>query len=51
MNQNPEQLARDKIDAQLNAAGRVVQHKKQINLRAAKGVAVCEYQTNIVPAD
>jgi type I restriction enzyme, R subunit len=51
MNQNPEQIARDEIDKQLTACGWIVQDKKHINLRAGLGVAVCEYQTNVGPAD
>lgn len=50
-NQNPEQIARDTIDRQLMASGWVIQSKKQVNLNAAKGVAVREYQTEIGPAD
>ena len=50
-NQNSEQIARDNIDKQLIAAGWVVQSKKQINLSAALGVAVREYQTDVGPAD
>jgi type I restriction enzyme R subunit len=51
LNQNPEQLARDKIDKQLLACGWVIQNKNQINLNAGLGVAVREYQTDIGPAD
>ncbi|HLG39403.1 MAG TPA: DEAD/DEAH box helicase family protein [Chitinophagaceae bacterium] len=51
MNQNPEQLARDKIDADLIQCGWILQNKNQINLNAAVGVAVREYQTDIGPAD
>lgn len=50
-NQNPEQLARDRIDAMLVLAGWVVQHAKQVNLAAALGVAVREYPTDDGPAD
>ena len=50
-NQNPEQLARDKIDIELIQCGWVIQSKNQINLKAATGVAVREYQTDIGPAD
>ena len=50
-NQNPEQLARDKIDAELIQCSWVIQNKNQINLKAATGVAVREYQTDIGPAD
>ncbi len=51
MNQNPEQLARDKIDIALVQCGWVIQNKTQINLNAGMGVAVREYQTDIGPAD
>lgn len=51
MNQNPEQKARDEIDRQLLACGWVIQPKTKINLAAAQGVAVQEYQTDIGPAD
>jgi type I restriction enzyme, R subunit len=50
-NQNPEQIARDHIDRQLNACGWVIQNKTQINLNSGAGVAVREYQTDIGPAD
>lgn len=51
MNKNPEQEARDNIDRQLIACGWVIQDKKKINLSAAIGVAVREYQTDAGPAD
>jgi len=50
-NQNPEQIARDNIDRQLNDCGWIIQNKKKINLTAGLGVAVTEYQTDIGPAD
>jgi len=50
-NQNPEQIARDEIDKMLEAAGWVVQSKKKVDLSAACGVVVREYQTDIGPAD
>ncbi|MBK7647443.1 MAG: DEAD/DEAH box helicase family protein [Betaproteobacteria bacterium] len=50
-NQNPEQQARDRIDAQLRAAGWVVQAKNKVNFGAATGVAVREWQTDAGPAD
>lgn len=43
-NQNPEQIARDKIDAMLKEAGWIVQSKNEVDLGASKGVAVREYQ-------
>ena len=51
VNQNPEQIARDKIDKMLMEAGWVVQSKQNLNLAASKGVAVREYLTDIGPAD
>lgn len=51
LNQNPEQLARDTIDAMLIASGWVIQSKKSINLKAGNGIAVREYQTDVGPAD
>ncbi len=51
MNQNPEQIARDHIDAQLLDCGWVLQSKKNINLAAGLGVAVREYLTDVGPAD
>lgn len=51
VNQNPEQRARDKIDAALLQSGWVIQNKKQLNLNAGLGIAVREYQTDIGPAD
>ncbi len=50
-NQNPEQLARDHIDAALVRCGWVIQGIKQVNLNAAIGVAVKEYLTDVGPAD
>lgn len=51
INQNPEQKARDKIDALLEAAGWKVQHAKKIDFSAGLGIAVREYQTDVGPAD
>jgi type I restriction enzyme R subunit len=51
LNQNPEQLARDKIDKMLFASGWIVQPKDKINLNAGLGIAVTEYQTEVGPAD
>lgn len=42
-NQNPEQVARDTIDAKLRQAGWVVQSHSQMNITAGLGVAVCEF--------
>ena len=50
-NQNPEQKARDNIDALLKQAGWVVQSKGKLDLNAGLGIAVREYQTDIGPAD
>jgi type I restriction enzyme R subunit len=51
LNQNPEQVARDNIDAMLAAAGWIVQPVKLVNLSASLGVAVREYATASGPAD
>ena len=50
MNQNPEQLARDRIDQQLTACGWSIQNKSSINLAAGIGIAICEYATAVGPA-
>jgi type I restriction enzyme R subunit len=50
-NQNPEQIARDKIDQMLIEAGWVIQSVKEIDLNNNRGVAVREYQTDQGPAD
>jgi type I restriction enzyme R subunit len=50
-NQNPEQKARDNIDALLKQAGWVVQSTKKIDLNMGLGQAVREYQTDVGPAD
>lgn len=50
-NQHPEQIARDKIDAQLRAAGWCVQDKKTFDLSEGPGIAFKEYQTDVGPAD
>lgn len=50
-NQNPEQIARDLIDAQLHQAGWVVLSKNEVDLSASKGVAIREYLTSSGPAD
>lgn len=50
-NQNPEQMARDRIDQRLHMAGWVIQDKSKIDFGAALGIAVKEYQTEVGPAD
>lgn len=50
-NQNPEQIARNRIDAQLSAAGWSVQDKDGIDFNASGGQAVREYTTDCGPAD
>ncbi len=50
-NKNPEQIARDAIDARLRASGWAVQNNRQIDHAAADGIAVKEYSTSIGPAD
>lgn len=47
----PEQKARQRIDAMLEAAGWVVQDAKAVNLYASTGVAVRELLTTAGPAD
>ena len=51
VNQNPEQIARDRIDKMLVHSGWDVQSKSKVDLNAKKGVAVREYQTDVGPAD
>lgn len=50
-NQNPEQIARDRIDRMLMDAGWIVQSKKRIDFSAGLGIAIREYQTSVGPAD
>jgi type I restriction enzyme R subunit len=50
-NQNPEQVARDRIDAQLRAAGWAVQDKNAIDFNVGEGQAIREYTTDSGPAD
>ncbi|MFD0928797.1 type I restriction-modification enzyme R subunit C-terminal domain-containing protein [Methylophilus glucosoxydans] len=50
-NQNPEQKARDQIDALLEQAGWIVQHNKKIDFSCGVGIAIREYLTDIGPAD
>ena len=50
-NQNPEQLARDRIDRRLRDAGWQIQPKDGMNVFASLGVAVRELQTTEGPAD
>lgn len=47
----PEQLARKKIDAMLEAAGWVIQDMKDFNRNAALGVAAREFQLPAGPCD
>lgn len=51
VNQNPEQMARDKIDKMLREAGWQVQSKDKVNLSAGKGVALRETNTVSGSAD
>jgi len=51
INQNPEQIARDRIDEMLRQAGWAVQSKGKENFNAAKGIAIREYTTSVGPAD
>ena len=51
MNQNPEQIARDKIDQMLEIAGWRVQSKDKVNLSVGIGVALRETNTESGSAD
>tara|TARA_X000000950_G_scaffold288611_1_gene406289 strand:+ start:1670 stop:4480 length:2811 start_codon:yes stop_codon:yes gene_type:complete len=51
LNQNPEQIARDKIDQMLVDAGWLVQSKDKVNLSAGIGVALRETNTESGSAD
>ncbi|WKK77092.2 hypothetical protein QYS49_07680 [Marivirga salinae] len=42
-NQNPEQIARDRIDQMLMGAGWLVQDKSKVNLSAGLSIVVGEY--------
>ena len=50
-NQNPEQIARDKIDEMLAAAGWVVQDHAAPDLNVGLGIALREYPTDTGPMD
>jgi type I restriction enzyme R subunit len=50
-NQHPEQIARDKIDAQLTSAGWIIQDKKTFDPSNGLGVAFREFITDVGPAD
>lgn len=50
-NQNPEQIARDKIDKMLIDAGWIVQSKNEVDLGEGRGVAIREYQIETKFAD
>ena len=51
VNQTPEEVARDRIDARLRAAGWQVQDKNALNFNAGLGIAVREYQSDVGRAD
>jgi type I site-specific restriction endonuclease len=51
LNQNPEQIARDKIDTELIRCGWIIQGKKQINILPSIGIAVKKIKTDIGPVD
>jgi type I restriction enzyme R subunit len=51
MHLTPEQIARQKIDATLEASGWVIQDMKEFNRNAALGVAVREFQLPAGPCD
>lgn len=50
-NQNPEQVARDRIDRRLRDAGWEIQSRDGMNVFESLGVAVTELQTTEGPAD
>ena len=50
-NQNPEQIARDKIDEMLTEAGWIVQDHQSPDLSAGIGIALREYPTDTGPMD
>ncbi|MCY3818521.1 MAG: DEAD/DEAH box helicase family protein [Gammaproteobacteria bacterium] len=51
INQNPEQIARDRIDDRLRTAGSRVQDRAALDFNAGLGIAVREYPTDVGPAD
>jgi len=51
VNQNPEQIARDKIDEMFKASGWAVQSNKKINFNDGVGQAIREYVTDVGSAD
>ena len=51
INQNPEQIARDRIDERLQEAGWQVRNKEALDPNAGSGVAVREYPTDVGRAD
>lgn len=51
INQNPEQIARDKIDEMLVYAGWIVQSKNEVDLGKGRGIALREYQVGKKFAD
>lgn len=48
---NPEQVAREKIDGLLSAAGWILQDKSSFNRNASEGVAVREFSLPSGPCD
>lgn len=48
---NPEELARQRIDKMLNAAGWLVQDRKSMNISAGPGIAVREFMLSSGQAD
>ena len=51
VNQTPEEIARDRIDDRLRAAGWHVQDRNAIDFSAGSGIAVREFPTDTGPAD
>ena len=47
MPETPEQKARRTIDANLTAAGWLVQERAELDLTAGRGIAVCEFPMKV----
>jgi hypothetical protein len=47
MPETPEQEARSTIDANLTAAGWLVQQRAELDLTAERGIAVCEFPMKV----
>jgi type I restriction enzyme R subunit len=47
----PEEQARQDIDKQLRKSNWIIQDRSNLNIGAAQGVAIQEFQTNAGPVD